>query len=173
MKQKLSVFVFFLLLSSSLSAQSQVETMLRDAKSFNEAYLNNDFKTYVKMIVPSIVELAGGAEIMERVSKEQYKTMTASGMEFISFTPNKPSKIMLGGNDLHAILPQELITKIGGSTFKKTAYFLASSNNDGKTWSFVDLEPYDNESIKTFVPTFSGDLEIPEVEYAEKIEKKQ
>ena len=50
----------------------------------------------------------------------------------------------------------------------KTAYFLASSNDDGQTWTFVDLEPYDQESIKTFVPSFSGELEIPKVEFAEK-----
>ena len=173
MNQKLGTLLFFVLFTVGISAQSQVENILRDAKSFNDAYLAKDFETYVEMTVPSIVELAGGSEVMVRVSKEHYETMTASGLEFISFVPNKPGKIMLGGNDLHSILPQELITKKGSHLYKKTAYFLASSNDEGKTWTFVDLEPYDNETIKTFVPSFTGDLEIPNVEYAEKIEQKQ
>jgi len=145
--------------------------MLRDAQSYNKAYLDKDFKTFTSMTVPSIVELAGGAEVMIDVSKEQYETMTSAGMKFISIAPNKPSKIMLGGSDLHAILSQQVITKIGGDKYEKTAYYLASSNDEGKSWTFVDLEPYDAESIKIFVPSFTGELEIPAVEYAEKIEK--
>ena len=156
-------------ISFSLNAQSQVENMLNDAKAYNKAYLDNDFETYTKMTVPSIVKLAGGADIMTKVSKEQYKTMLSGGMEFVSIKPLKPSKIMLGGEDLHAILPQEVMTKIGDDEFKRVAYYLASSNDDGKTWTFVDLDPYDSESIKLFVPSFSGELEIPAVEYAEKI----
>lgn len=155
----------------SLNAQSQVENMLRDAESFNKAYLDKDFEMFTKMTVPSIVELAGGQEVMIKVAKEQYETMVSSGMKFVSISPNKPSKIMLGGKDLHAIIPQEVITKFGEDQYKKISYYLASSNDEGKTWTFADLEPYDAESIKIFVPSFTGELEIPNVEYAEIIEK--
>jgi hypothetical protein len=123
------------------------------------------------MTVPSIVKLAGGAEIMTKVSKEHYKTMLSGGMEFISISPMKPSKIMLGGEDIHAILPQEVLTKLGDDEFKRVAYYLDSSTDEGETWTFPDLEPYDSESIKQYVPSFTGEWEIPPVEYAEKINK--
>jgi len=152
-----------------LTAQTQVENILRDAKTYNKAYLDNDFDTFTKMTIPSIVKLAGGAEIMTKVSKEHYKTMLSGGMKFISITPMKPSKIMLAGDDLHTILPQEVLTESGDEEFKRTVYYLASSNDDGKTWTFVDLEPYDSESIKLYVPNFSGELEIPAVEFAKKV----
>ena len=155
----------------SLNAQSQVENMLKDAESYNKAYLDKDFETFTAMTVPSIIELAGGAEVMIKVYKEQYETMVSSGMEFVSISPNKPSKIMLGGKDLHAILPQKVVTKFNDDQYEKIAYYLASSNDEGKSWTFVDLDPYDAESIKLFVPSFTGELEIPEVEYAEKIDK--
>lgn len=168
---KLFLFVglCFFISMSSLSAQSQVENMLRDVKTFNKAYLDNDFEKFTQMTVPSIVKLAGGEEIMTRVSKEQYGTMVSGGMNFVSISPKKPSKIMLAGEELHAIIPQEVITKMGKDKFKRVAYYLASSNDDGKTWTFVDLDPYDSESIKQFVPSFTGDLVIPPVEFAEKI----
>ena len=158
-------------MSLHLNAQSQVENMLRDANTYNQAYLDKDFETFTKMTVPSIVDLAGGDEVMTKISKEQYKTMVSGGMKFVSIIPEKPSKIMLGGEDLHAIMPQRVVIKLDSEEYVKTSYFLASSNDEGKTWTFVDLEPYDTESIKIFVPSFSGDLEIPAVEYAEKINK--
>ena len=171
MINKLFALLLLSFLSINLHAQSQVENMLRDAKSYNKAYLDNDFETFTEMTVPSIVELAGGKEIMVKISKEQYETMTSSGMKFVSITPNKPSKIMIWGDDIHSILSQQVVSKMGDDKFEKTAYYLASSNDDGKTWSFVDLEPYDSETIKFFVPSFTGELEIPAIEYAEKIEK--
>jgi hypothetical protein len=168
---KFFTILIFGLITINLSAQTQVENLLRDAKSYNKAYLDRDFETFTALTVPSIVELAGGDEVMAKIAKEQYETTISTGMNFISITPNKPSKIMLGGNDLHAILSQQVITQMGDDQYKKTAYFLASSNDEGKTWTFVDLEPYDAESIKIFVPSFTGELEIPVGEFAEKIEK--
>jgi len=171
MVNKIFALLIMSFMTICLNAQSQVENMLRDVKSFNEAYLDKDFEKFTALTVPSIVELAGGAEEMVKISREQYETMVSAGMKFVSISPNKPSKIMLGGSDLHAILSQEVITKIGKDEYKRTAYYLASSSDEGKTWTFVDLEPYDSESIKTFVPSFTGDLEIPATEYAEKIDK--
>ena len=171
MMNKLFALLFFISMTMSINAQSQVENMIRDAKSYNNAYLNKDFKTFTAMTVPSIVELAGGDEVMVEVSKEQYKTMVSLGMKFVSISPNKPSKIMLAGDELHAILPQKVVTKMGDDEYAKVSYFLASSNDEGKNWTFVDLEPYDSESIKTFVPSFTGELEIPAIEYAEKVNK--
>ena len=168
---KIFLLIAVSFMSINLNAQSQVENIFKDARAYNEAYLNNDFETFTEMTVPSIVKLAGGSEIMTKVSKEHYKTMLSGGMEFISISPMKPSKIMLGGEDLHAILPQEVLTKIGDDKFKRVAYYLASSNDEGKTWTFADLEPYDKESIKLYVPSFTGELEIPAVEFAEKINK--
>lgn len=171
MINKYFAILFFAFVTFGINAQSQVENMLRDAKSYNEAYLEKDFKTFTAMTVPSIVEVAGGEEVMVKVSKEQYETMVSAGMEFVSITPNKPSKIMLAGEDLHAILPQRVVTKIGDAEYARVSYYLASSNDEGSTWTFVDLEPYDAESIKTYVPSFTGELEIPAVEYAELIKK--
>lgn len=171
MINKLLTLLLVSFITFGLNAQSQVENMLRDAKSYNKAYLDKDFKKFVDLTVPSIVELAGGAEIMTDVSKEQYNTMVSIGMKFVSISPNKPGKIMLAGDDLHAILPQRVVTKFGDDEYAKTAYYLASSNDDGETWTFVDLEPYDAESIKIFVPSFTGELDIPEIEYAEIINK--
>ena len=171
MMNKITLLLMFAFVSFSVHAQTQVENILRDAKLFNKANLELDFNTVVDMTVPSIVKLAGGKEIMVNVTKEQFITFSDAGITFISYTPLKPSKIMIGGSDLHSILPQEIVTKVGDDKFKKIAYYLASSNDEGKTWTFVDLEPYDAESIKIFVPSFSGALEIPSLEPAVKIEK--
>ena len=165
------IFLLTGLTMMNINAQSQVETMLRDAKTYNKAFLDNDFELYTSMTIPSIIELGGGMELMTKVSKEHFETLVSSGIEFVSFSPEKPEIIMVAGEELHAILPQNVVTKRKDGNYGRTVYYLACSKDDGKNWTFADLEPYDQESIKTFVPSFTGDLIIPEVEYAVKIEK--
>lgn len=164
--------LFLTFISLSIQAQSQVELLLEDAKKFNEAFLNGDFDKYVDMTIPSVIEVAGGKEVMVTNAKASYEMTTKSGLTFESIDPLKPSKFMFAGRDLQSILPQTIITKIGETKISQKVYFLASSSDEGKTWTFLNLEPYDTSSIKTFVPSYTGDIEIPAAAQPELIKNK-
>ena len=171
MKRIFSI-LFMTFISVSIYAQSQVELLLRDAKEFNAAFLKGDFDAYVDMTIPSVIEVAGGKEVMVTNAKASYEMTTKSGLAYESIEPLKPSKFMFAGRDLQSILPQRIITKIGKTKISQKVYFLASSSDEGKTWTFLNLEPYDTESIKTYVPGYTGDVEIPVAEQPELIEDK-
>ena len=171
MKRIFSI-LFIAFVSMSISAQSQVELLLQDAKEFNAAFLKGDFDTYVDMTIPSVVEVAGGKEVMVTNAKASYDMTTKSGLAYESIEPLKPSKFMFAGRDLQSILPQTIVTKIGKTKISQKVYFLASSSDEGKTWTFLNLEPYDTASIKTYVPSYTGDIEIPAAEQPELIEDK-
>lgn len=164
--------LFMTFISISIHAQSQVELLLQDAKQFNAAFLKGDFDKYVDMTIPSVIEIAGGKEIMVTNAKASYEMVTKSGLAYESIEPLKPSKFMFAGRDLQSILPQTIITKIGKTKISQKVYFLASSSDEGKTWTFLNLEPYDTASIKTYVPAYTGDIEIPTAEQPELIEDK-
>ena len=153
--------LFLTLVSLSIHAQSQVEMLLEDAKEFNDAFLSGDFEKYIDLTIPSVIEVAGGKEVMVTNAKASYEMTTKSGITFESIDPLKPSKFMFAGRDLQSILPQIIITKIGETKVSQKVYFLASSSDEGKTWTFLNLEPYDAASIKTYVPSYTGDIEIP------------
>lgn len=154
----------------SINAQSPEETLLRDVKEFNNSFLKKDFVKHVDYTIPYVIEMAGGKEVMLENIKANYEMTTAGSVEYVSIDPLEPGEIILAGKELHAILPQKVINKYGTTKFVKTGYFLAISQNEGKSWTFLDLEPYDSKSIKMFVRSFTGELEIPEVEMPEVIE---
>ena len=158
---KILSILLFTVIACSLQAQSQVETLLNDAKKFNVFFIEGNFDEYIDMTIPSVVEIAGGKEIMVTNAKESFDMTTKSGLVYESIEPLKPSKFMFAGKDLQSILPQNIITKIGETRISQKVYFLASSSDEGKTWTFLNLEPYDTESIKTFVPNISEELEVP------------
>lgn len=166
-----SIFSILLMtfISITIQAQSQVELLLKDAKEFNEAFLKGDFDKYVDMTIPSVIEVAGGKEVMVTNARASYEMTTKSGLAYESIEPLKPSKFMFAGRDLQSILPQTIITKIGKTKISQKVYFLASSSDEGKTWTFLNLEPYDTASIKTYVPSYTGDIEIPVADQPELI----
>jgi len=161
--------LFMTFISISIHAQSQVELLLKDAKEFNDAFLKGDFDKYVDMTIPSVIEVAGGKDVMVTNAKASYDMTTKSGLAYESISPLKPSKFMFAGRELQSILPQTIITKIGKTKISQKVYFLASSSDEGKTWTFLNLEPYDTASIKTFVPSYTGDIEIPAADQPELI----
>lgn len=169
---KILSILLFTVITCSLQAQSQVETLLNDAKFFNTFFIKGDFDKYIDMTIPSVVETAGGKEIMVTNARESFEMTTKSGLIYESIEPLKPSKFMFAGKDLQSILPQNIITKIGETRISQKVYFLASSSDEGKTWTFLNLEPYDTESIKTFVPNISEEIEVPPSEVPVVVEEK-
>jgi len=168
---KFLTMLFLTTFSLSVNAQTSTETLLRDAKEFNESFLQKDFEKHVDYTVSYVVDLAGGRDLMIDNVKSMYEMMTQGGTQYESINALEPGEIITAGKELHAILPQTVINKYGDARFSKTGYFLAVSQNEGKSWTFLDLEPYDSESIKAFVISWSGDLEIPEVEMPQLIEE--
>ncbi len=74
-------------ISLSIQAQSQVELLLGGAKEFNEAFLSGDFDKYIDLTIPSVIEVAGGKEVMVANAKASYEMMTKSGITFESINP--------------------------------------------------------------------------------------
>lgn len=161
---KLFSSICLALFSFALSGQVQMENLMNDIKKYNEAYINQDHVTFTQYTIPSVVEKGGGEEIMSDVNKESFKTFASSGITIFSLTPQDPEDVKsVNGEENFAIVPQEMVLKVANKKFKKIAYFLARSNNYGKSWTFLDLEPYDEKSIKEFIPLFPDDMEIPKV----------
>ncbi|MFT4534477.1 MAG: hypothetical protein ACI9P5_001837 [Saprospiraceae bacterium] len=164
--------LFITFISFSIHAQSQVELLIEDARRFNAAFLKGDLDKYIDMTIPSVIEIAGGKEVMVANAKASFEMTTKSGLTFESIEPLKPSKFMFADKDLQSILPQIIITKVGETKISQKVYFLASSSDEGKTWTFLNLEPYDTVSIKTYVPSYTGDIEIPTADQPEVIKNK-
>ncbi len=167
-------FCFALIMGLMVSfggyAQSQIDNMLRDAKKFNMAYMAKDYQAIADMTIPSVVELAGGKELMAKLIKQEMDTKENINFTLQSIEPLKPEKIDASGENLQAILPQLGIFKLGDRNVRRKVYYLANSSDLGKTWTFLDLEAYDEASIKQFVPSFTGKLKFPDPDVGEIID---
>lgn len=168
MKTLISTF-FALVVSATTYAQHQ-DIIALEVKKYNQAFLNKDYDTYVSHMIPSVVKVAGGVELMKGIVIDQAEIYDKSKMSIISIEADSIGLTTKGEKVYHAILRQDVIMKIGENKFNKKAYYLAESDDKGKSWTFLDLEPYDQQSLKVFLPSLPEELNIPTAKPALKIE---
>lgn len=154
--------------SIGLKAQSAVATSLRvSAERMIEAIVEEDYATYIDLVYPKVVEIFGGKDIMIKMTKTNKDAQKDSGLLLTKAMFNNSGDIQESSNDFQAIVTFDYLMSVSGLTYKGQNYLLAISNDEGENWYFVELETFDEESIKTFVPTYSSNIKFPTIEGAQ------
>ena len=163
--------IAFLFCSLQGFSQDYSSTIKEGVERFTKSIKIERFDIAVGMIHPSIVEKGGGAESMEGILSNEQEMLTLQGFEIIETTTLLPLELVKTKENLHCLVPQLTILKIGEAKFNSKRWILASSPDEGKNWYYVNLDAYNNESIKIFFPNWNSDLKIPVAEPAMMIEE--
>lgn len=160
MKTVLSLLLFWGL---SLTLQAQYTDAITTAvDKYNKAYMSKDYDAYLDHMIPSVIEVGGGTELMKNVTIEQVEAFAQSKQKIKSIELDSVYNVYHSKDAMHAVFSQTVMIEIGSDTFKKTAFYLGETRDDGETWKFIDLELYDRASLDLFVPGLSTELIIPD-----------
>lgn len=156
------VLLLFALFISTYAATGQyTDAIKRDAASYNQAYLDGDYDTYVDRSIPHIVRLGGGKASMISVAKEQSEMYAANNMQIETIIPEATGDLFQSEGAMHVVLGQRQVMRIGDKRFESIVSYLAESTDEGQTWTFIDLSAYDKESLLLFLPGVSPDIVLP------------
>lgn len=157
---------------SSCIMHAQHENQIReDIGIYNKAYLEGDYDKYVKYTIQSVVQMGGGAELMKEVALAEAKLLEESNSKIVDLGPKWFSQTYESVGAIHVVVGQQLTLDIGDDTFVKTSYYLAESIDEGRSWAFIDLEPYNKEVLAIYIPGISEEIVLPELDAAIKVEK--
>ena len=157
------ILVLTFLLSATFMYGQYDEAIKRDGATYNKALVSKDYETYVNMSIPAIVAMGGGKASMISVAKEHEEMYKQNNMSIESIEVEGIGEVYNSKDALHVVIGQRKIIKLGDKRFESISSYLAESKDDGNTWKFLDLEPYDKESLSLFMPDISADLIVPGV----------
>lgn len=169
---RLFITGLMILISSSIWSQDFNSKIKTFAEEYNQTLIDHDYERIVALTDEDVVMKGGGVKLMVDVEKQKHEFMTASGISIISISPDALISTAINGNEVQAVLSQEIILSVADSKFKKTGYYFVRSKDRGETWRILDLEPFTDDSIKEFIPTISPDITIPEPVQGEIIKDK-
>jgi len=161
MKNILSLLIFGFL-AFSLNAQNEFDEAIKESLgNYQQALLVKDFVTAASHLHPGIVEKGGGNELYADILKQEVESYNSSGIKFMDYKTLPTGDIVAAGSELHCIVSHEITMLFGEKYFMGKEHLLAASMDEGKSWYFVDLKTFDQESLKEFLPNFNADLQIP------------
>ncbi len=169
MIQRLFTLVAFsLVMATTILAQTpqQLAALKAQANTMAMAIKKQDYKTVVKMTNPKIITAAGGeAKMMESLNKG-INAMKAKGMtmNISNVTIGEPSAFITVKKQLQCSVPDKIEIKMMGGTISSNSTLIAISDDNGKTWNFIDAMGKNLAAIKQVLPDLSDKLVIAKME---------
>ena len=155
-------------MATTLLAQTpqQLAALKAQANTMATAIKKQDYKTAIKMTNPKMVAAAGGeAKMLEELNKG-IGMMKAKGMNMSinNISLGEPSAFIKVDKQLQCTMPDKIEVKMMGGTISTNSTLVAVSDDNGKTWNFIDAMGKNVASIKKIIPTLSDKLVIAKME---------
>lgn len=164
---KIKVLIFFLLLLGVESNAQLIENLRANAKSWADAQSEKNADSLAKYTYPPFIAGSGGKEkwIASR-TKSWNETKENKNSIARKITAEEPGNIVQAGDDLHCIVPIEIIAEMPKRGYLSTkSYLLAISGDKGNSWTFAELTNIGDDNrqtwLKRWFPNFNHQLVIP------------
>lgn len=161
MKKLLLALAACCLLAAAAPAQDATATMKRDAEKCGKALLAEDYPQVIAFTHKRVVAAIGGADALIAMLKSGRKAIRDTGHDFLEArigTPETPRKI---GEWLVALVPQEIVMKAPGGRLRAESSLLALSEDEGRSWAFLDIGSIDPAQFAKLFPELAGKVSLP------------
>ena len=164
----LTLFCFLFLLSvvscsSCNKDQSDNQRLrqnaLKSATKMSDAYLEADFKTFIDLTLPLLVESVGGKErMMEHLvfGSDEFAKQNISILELNVLEVHKI--VRSSAFEHQALISQEMVMRTSQGWVRDTQLLAGFSGFMGSTWQFIQIQEYDYDRMSRIVPYISPDL---------------
>ena len=160
MKNRFLLIIAALLFAINTNAQDHKQIIKQDMQLMINAVIKADYAALVNTMYPKLIEASGGRDSLVHVVTAQFKQLNSDGHEFVikSITTGEPGNEVKINNIIYDVIPETVVVKVNGSTYKEMSSLIALSTDGGKHWWFNDAAGL--EQLKTFLPDIAK-LNIP------------
>lgn len=154
------------LLTISISSFGQInqddlkQRIKLTANQMGQLFLIGDYNKFADYMYPKAVEKMGGKDRIVKALVDGNEKMESDGIKVKSIDFDDPSDILENAKTLQCIMPQILKLKVKGGTLVTKASLFAISEDNGQSWTFIDVSRKSYDQIKSMIPIFHPRLEI-------------
>ena len=148
--------------ANAQSLNGELDTMvLQHADSMRQCYIAQDYECFLKYSHPKVLKTMGGLGKALQRTREDYKALQEEGILVEDLKFGVPSKMINTGTELQCIIPQQIEMLMPAGRMTATTTLIAISEDNGKSWYFVDASRFDLPSMQRLLPSLSNELEFP------------
>lgn len=155
-------FTLILIITSSFAFGQVDNTKIKaQAELMATSLLQDKYETLLKFTYPTVIEMVGGQAKMISIIKTGKGDMAKQGISFETVTIGEPSKTVKAGDEIHCLVPQTIFMKVPKGRVKSESYLLAVSKDNGDNWFFIAAINLTMDNVKTLLPNYNLELQIP------------
>jgi len=173
MNKLLTFFFISTLTLNAIIAQEQIGDMIAlsevpesialvtQAKEYTSAIVNSEFESIAKLTHEDIISMGGGEEFLIMDLKAEVKSLEAQGMKYTSSEVGTHPEFLTSNGEMQTILPIKFHLLMNSEKVESWVNLFATSTDEGVTWKFVNLEKFDEPSLREFVKNVSTEIVYP------------
>jgi hypothetical protein len=157
-----NIFRLLVIFMLPLTLHAQDTTIIKhQANVLSQAMMKGDYQTIVNNTYPKAVQMAGGKEKMLELINSGISQIQSMGISFEAISTGAPGKFYKAGTEIHCLVPENITFKTPNGRILSHSNLLGISSDDGKSWTFLDLNNSSTDKIKQILPNFNPDLKLP------------
>lgn len=148
---------------AEINIPNQISARIQqEARKCVKAQLNDDYEGIIAYTPKRIVDLVG-KEAMIAASKRNKEEFRSRGISLEDITVGEPDKPQKVAGRLVAAIPLHnlMLMKSSGKRIDQETHWLGISEDDGKTWAFIDVSVVTKAQLGQIFPELAERIEIP------------
>lgn len=139
------------------------ELVEKDVLSIFEAMNNRDFKHFVKMTHPVVIDMMGGADSAVQQLEVAFNDIRLNSFKVTDIKLQKPFQYRSGTERDYVIVPMKCSVQLGEEIGNLEGFQLGILERNSKQWTFIDGDKLSVEALKLLFDDFPEDISFPEI----------
>jgi hypothetical protein len=159
-----TLFIALSLLVSSFQLFAQVpltENLKNATNDYTKAFIDANVDYILTTTHPNILEMGGGEEFLRKDVVGDLEGFRNSGVTYTKATASDPSDSYQVGTETFYLVPIEWTAELGSSIYKSQQHILATSSDEGKSWSFINTSKFSAKNLAVYIKGFDESIEFP------------
>lgn len=151
-------FIFLLVISNFVFAQSSQEIMKSDLDKMKFLFLNKSYKGFSTFVYPKVIQMYGNEEKMIDKTKSSILKMENDGFKFVNIYFKNFNEAIAKNNELQSTFTQVILMNSPKGRIIGEYTMIGISSDKGKSWKFIDTSGYNGKLIQNNFPNLDEKL---------------
>ena len=137
------------------------DSLISAVQRYGKCLQEGDYICAASMVPPAMVEEVGGVQSFVELMEVMFAAMKSRGVDISKTQFGKPSQVIQGDGYIAAVVPNQTPVVVQGNPGLLTGSLFALSEDDGKSWFFMDGNDDTRTQLLKVVPDILQVLKIP------------
>jgi hypothetical protein len=145
-------------------SEAKMRAAIREgARQAAGAIVDRDYETLIDWTYPKLVRRMGGRERMLEAFQQGTRDMDSRGVRLLSVEIGEPEQLTHREPYVFAVVPESLTMQYPDGKASTHSVLIAISQDNGRTWKFIDRGPHDEDTIRGILAYFPSTITLPDV----------